>query len=235
MFPDDSIQSLTDDWWVDDRSQTIKRGRLIRTFVPYPEMKPHRLVPQDRGADARQHTRATFRLEGFRIGDPPPPVGPLPVAALPLRDGETYLVQRGKVRPAVVLSTGGTEVPTTIRGGHERWQAARTLLVAPFYGADPGGTRGGWPAQFVQRIRRAEYPQYVWDQLPLPGGPTESILRLDHLMAIGADPAAFRIEPHCLSAEALPIVDAWLHWLVTDMLQMDSMLAMIRVDFAKLP
>lgn len=235
MFPEDSIQSLTSEWWGVDRSQTVKRGRLIRTFVPYPEMKPHRLVPEDRGSDARQHTRATFRLEGFRIGDPPPAVGLLPVAALPLRGGEVYFVQRGKVRPAVVLSTGGTDVPTAIRGGRERWQAARTLLVAPFYGADSGGTRGGWPAQFVQRIRRAEYPQYVWDQLPLAGDPTESILRLDHLMAIGADPAAFQIEPHCLNAEVLSILDDWLHWLVTDTLSAGSMLAMIREEFAKLP
>ena len=154
MFPEDSVQWLMNEWWVDDRPQTIKRGRLIRTLVPYPEMKPHRLVPEDRGQDARQHTRATFRLQAFRIGDPPPAAGLLPVAALPLRDGETYLVQRGKVRPAVVLSTGGTDVPTAIRGGRERWQAARTLLIAPFYGADPGGTRGGWPSSFNESEER---------------------------------------------------------------------------------
>lgn len=235
MFPEDSVQSLTNEWWVEDRAQRLMRGRLIRTFVPYPEMKPHRLVPEDRGEDARQHARANFRVEAFRIGDPPPAAGLLPVAAFPLRPGEIYFVQRGKVRPAVVLSLGGPHVPDAIRGGRERWQGAPTLLVAPFYGADPGGTRGGWPAQFVQRIRRAEYPQYVWDPLPLPGGPTESILRLDHLMPIGADPAGFRIEPYRLGAEALGLLDEWLQWLVTDTLSGDSILAMIREGFAKLP
>ena len=235
MYPEDSVQSLTREWWIEERTGSIVRGRLIRTFVPYAEMKPHRLVPEDRGENARQHTRANFRLEPFRIGDPPSAVGPLPVAALPLREGETYFVQRGKVRPAVVLSTGGPEIPTTIRGGRERWQANRTLLVAPFYGADRGGTRGGWPAPFVDRIRRAEYPQYVWDQLPSTVGPTESILRLDHLFAIGADPAGFQLEPHRLSAEALQLVYEWLYWLATDAFQEGSVLAIIREDFAKLP
>ena len=234
MFPDDSIQSLTDDWWLNDSAQTIVRGRLIRTFVPYPEMKPHRLVPEDRGQNPRQHERAQFHLEAFRIGDPPPPVGTLPVAALPLRAGEIYFVQRGKVRPAVVLSTGGADVPSSIRGGQERWQAARTVLVAPYYGADPGGTRGGWPAPFVDRIRRAEYPQYVWDRLPLPGGPSESILRLDHVFPVGADPAGFRVEPFRLSGEALQFVDDWLEWLILDALPENSLVRMVREEFAKL-
>lgn len=235
MYPDDSVQALTRAWWVGERTGNVIRGRLIRTFVPYPEMKPHRLVPEDRGENARQHTRANFRLEAFRIGDPPPATGPLPVAALPLRDGETYFVQRGKVRPAVVLSTGGTEVPVAIRGGRERWQAARTLLVAPFYGADSGTTRGGWPAPFVDRIRRAEYPQYVLDQLPSATGSTDSILRLDHLFPIGADPAGFQLQPHRLSAEALELIDEWLHWLVAGTLPEGSVLATIREEFAKLP
>ncbi|MBI3400631.1 MAG: hypothetical protein HY048_04350 [Acidobacteria bacterium] len=234
MYPEDSVQSLTNEWWIPERTGTIVRGRLIRTFVPYPEMKPHRLIPEDRGENARQHARATFRLEPFRIGDPPPAAGVLPVAALPLREGEIFFVQRGKVRPAVVLSTGGPEIPRAIAGGSERWQANRTLLVAPFYGADRGGTRGGWPAQFVDRIRRAEYPQYVWDQLPLSGGSSESILRLDHLFPIGSDPAGYQLEAFRLSDEALTLVDDWLHWLVTDAFPAESVLPTIREEFAKL-
>ena len=54
-------------------------------------------------------------------------------------------------------------------------------------------------------------------------------------MAIGADSATFQIEPYCLSAEALPVVDDWLTWLVTNALPTGSMLAMIRAEFAKLP
>jgi len=92
---------------------------------------------------------------------------------------------------------------------------------------------GGWPAPFVERIRRAEYPQYIWDQLPLQGG-TESILRLDHLFPIGADPAAYRLENHRLSDEALVLLDEWVTWLLTDGLPSDGTLAMIRTEFSKL-
>src|SRR5207245_1659934 len=68
----------------------------------------------------------------------------------------------------------------------------------PFYGADAGGTRSGWHPPFVERIRRAEYPQYVWDKLPITGA-TESILRLDHVFALGADPAGYYHYPFQLS------------------------------------
>lgn len=233
MYPDDSVQSLTRQWWIQDDSGAPARGRLLWTFVPYPDMKPHRLVSEGRGDDPRQHTRANFRVEQFRIGDPPPPEGTLPVAALPLREGEVHYVQRGKVRPAVVLSAGGTEIPKEIRQGEQRWQSARAMLVAPFYGAEPGGTRGGWPAPFVERIRRAEYPQYVWDKLPL-GGETESILRLDHLFPIGADPAGYTLQPVRLSDEALALLDEWVAWLLTGSLPDDSVLGMIRTELAKL-
>ncbi len=234
MYPDDSVQSLTRTWWIEERSGTPQRGRLLWTFVPHAELKPYRLVLQGRGDDARQHTQANFRVEAFRISDPPPSqTSVLPVAAFPLREGEIYYVQRGKVRPAVVVGLGGAAIPAEIRRGEHRWQTARTLLVAPYYGADPSSKRGGWPAPFVERIRRAEYPQYIWDQLPLQGG-TESILRLDHLFPIGADPAAYRLENHRLSDEALVLLDEWVTWLLTDGLPSDGTLAMIRTEFSKL-
>jgi hypothetical protein len=116
-YPDDAIQTLASSWWVEDKSETIVRGRLIWTLVPYPEMKPYRLVPIGRGEDARQHTTADFRIETFRVGDSPRGTATLPVAALPMREGETYLVGRGKRRPAIVVSTGGVPIPRDLRGG----------------------------------------------------------------------------------------------------------------------
>jgi hypothetical protein len=55
---------------------------------------------------------------------------------------------------------GGTPIPRSLRAGQQRWQANPTLLVAPYYGADAGPSRAGWNAEFVGRIRHAEYPQY---------------------------------------------------------------------------
>jgi len=233
-YPDDAIQTLASAWWTEDKTDTIVRGRLIWTLIPYPEMKPYRLVPIGRGDDPKQHSTADFRIESFRIGDPPKGIATLPVAALPVRDGETYIVGRGKRRPAVVISVGGAPVLRELRAGQNRWQSAPTILVAPYYGADPGSSRGGWPAPFVERIRRAEYPQYMWDVLPIGAVEQQSILRLDHLMPVGADSANWQMTSHVLSEEARGILDEWVSWLITGSLSDQSALGYARTELGKL-
>lgn len=230
MYPEDCIQSVVDGWWM-PASGPVQRGRLIRTHVQFPEMKPHRLTPVGRGDDARQHTRAEYVIDEYRIGDEPQPVSTLPVAGLPLHRGESYIVRRGKVRPAVVLSVGGAAVPA--ERGAAKWQTNRAFLVAPFYGADADSSRGGWQPTFVARIRHAEYPQYVWDKLPITGS-AESVLRLDHIFAIGSDPASYQTLPFRLSTEALAFIDDWLSWLGTESLSPKSNLAYVRSELLKI-
>lgn len=64
--------------------------------------------------------------------------------------------------------------------------------MAPFYGADRDGRRGGWNPLFLERIRRGEYPQYLWDKLPVGTQVKESVLRLDHLQPLGGHAGAGR-------------------------------------------
>jgi hypothetical protein len=224
-YPDDSIQSLVGKWWEEDGSRDVRRGRLVRAFVPHVDQEPQVLVAEGRAAPT-DHTRALFRLETFRISQPPP-ASSLPVAALPELPGERRFVYRGKVRPALVLSTGGADVPAVLRLGAARWQTAPTILVAPYYGADRDGERGGWKPEFVARIRRAEYPQFIWDSLPI-GDVKESILRLDHIMPIGRHPNSFEVTAHRLTAEALSIVDEWIAWITAGTLAEDGVLYDIR-------
>ncbi len=232
MFPEDSIQAQFGSWWVEDPAQTVVRGRLIRTLVPYPEQKPHRLFVAKRSADPGEHSRAELRVEPFRPGTSGAGDG-LPVAALPLHPGEHYAVQRSKVRPAIVVSSGGRPVPAALRRDAAAYQSARTLLVAPYYGADASYTRGGWGAEFVKRIRHGEYPQYMTDALPI-GGVAESILRLDHLFPIGADPAGYQISPWRLSEDALQVVDEWVSWLFAGGLQSNTSIAVFQELFRDL-
>lgn len=233
-FPEVSVQSLSVAWWETETSATLNRGRLIKVVVPYPDMKPFRLVPIGRGDNARQHDSASYRIEEFRTGQPVTDVAPLPVAGLPLRDGETYLVRRGKFRPALVLATSGPPVAPELRAGAAKWQSNQTLLVAPYYGVTAGGTRGGWNSQFVQRIQRVEYPQYVWDQLPIGGSDDGSIMRLDQVFPVGADPSNWQITPHRLSAEAMTFIDEWFSWHVTGGLPARGILEFARIELAKL-
>jgi len=197
-------------------------------------MKPFRLVPIGRGDNARQHDSASYRLEEFRTGQPVTNVAPLPVAGLPLRDGETYLVRRGKTRPALVIATSGQPVPQELRAGAAKWQSNPTLLVAPYYGATRDGSRAGWNPEFVQRIQRVEYPQYVWDQLPIGGSDDGSIMRLDQVFPVGADPSNWELTPHRLSAEAMAFIDEWFSWHVTGGLPGGGILEFARTELAKL-
>lgn len=233
-FPESSVQNLTGNWWEAASGGDITRGRLIKVVVPYPDMKPWRLIPESRGDDARQHQQGNYRLEEFRFGDPVRNTSALPVAGMPLRAGETYLVRRGKSRPAVVIASAGIQVDPRFTRTGSAWQHKPAILVAPYYGVEADGTRAGWNPEFVSRIQRAEYSQYVWDVLPIPGSDEGSILRLDHVFPVGADPANWELTAFQLRTDALEYLDEWLGWHTSGTLDPDGLLAFTRGELAKL-
>lgn len=215
-WPSESVQGLVDfDWWLPcPEPKKFRRGQLVRAFVPHADQTPYRLVAEGR-EEATDHRNVRFTIEATKVGDPNRN-GRLPVAALPsLPPGETYAVYRAKVRPCLVISTGGEPVPTET--GTASWMTFPTFTLAPYFGVDQGGGRGGWRPEFVERIRRVEYPQYVWDKLPLGGnGPEASILRLDQAQPVGRHYNSVEPLPWMLSDDALAVVDEWHHWLTFD-------------------
>ncbi len=212
MPPDDSLHALIDPWWTTDGSVTLIRGRLIWAVLAHVDQEPKRLVLEGRAEDT-SHDRATYRTEPLNIRAPRA-VQRLPVAGMPEAPGELHLAVRAKRRPALVLAEPAPEVEPRFRVGAARWQTSRTILVAPYYGAEQGNARGGWKPEFVTRIRRAEYPQYVWDRLPVGESSTSSsILRLDHVQPISSLHGTYEPTPHRLSPQALDIVEEALEWL----------------------
>jgi hypothetical protein len=153
---------------------------------------------------------------------------------LPLRDGETHLVRRGKIRPVVVLASPGDTVERRFTRHSASWQHRRALLVAPYYGVQADGTRAGWNPEFVSRIQRAEYSQYVWDRLPEGGLSEGSILRLDHVFPIGDDPANWTLLGYRLREDARAILDEWLSWHISGVLVPDGVLELARAELAEL-
>ena len=226
-FPEDSLQNYCEPWWVRSEDQQLRRGRLIWAFVPHVDQQPYLLVAKGR-SEPTEHRFADFEIEP--LGSRVPPGADLPVAGLPYYPGEVRLLYRAKRRPALVLAVGGTEIPRPLRTGSARYQTNSTILAAPYYGADPGGSTGGWRPEFVDRIRRCEYPQYMWDSLPVPGR-RESILRLDHLQPVGKHGQSYELTDYELDASALTIVDEYLTWLIQGALPVDSLLIEIRQVF----
>ncbi|MDI7269862.1 MAG: hypothetical protein QME96_17870 [Myxococcota bacterium] len=224
-YPDDSIPFLVAEWWRTDEDRGLGRGRLVRAFVPHVDQVPLELIPEGRD-EPTDHTTARVRIAPLNVRRPAS-LPRLPVAALPQFPGERRVAYRGKIRPALVLSTGGSDVPSALRVGGAPWQTSPTVLVAPYYGVERTEKRAGWNPAFVDRIRRAEYPQYAWDVLPV-GDVRESILRLDHLQPVGRHQNAFEWTAHRLSDEALAIIDEWLGWLLRGDLPDDGVLAFLR-------
>lgn len=200
-------------------------GEADQGVHSYFDLNPHVLTTRGR-ASATDHQAALFSLEPFNINSPPQQPR-LPVAATTHPAGERQFVYRGKVRPALVLATEADEIDRQLVSAASRWHTTKTILVAPYYGADQDGTRGGWPPMFVQRIRHAEYPQYMCDRLPI-GGPIESIMRFDQAQPIGAARPALDVLPWKLSDEAIDLVDEWLTWYMRRQLPEDGTLHQFR-------
>jgi hypothetical protein len=209
-YPDDSVQSYVTPWWQKDQGRELTRGRLLWAFLPLVDHQQYVLVPIGRQTP-EEHRTANFRVEVLDVRNPPRGVEDLPVAALPNHPGSVRALYMAKRRPALVIATPGLGVERRFRKGFPTYQTAKTMLVAPYYGADRDGTRAGWPPALVQRIRWGEYPQYICDKLPLPGS-QESILRLDQIQPLGSDPTVFDLTDYRLTDDALGIMDDWITW-----------------------
>ena len=222
MYPIDSVQNIVTSWWEESSGNELKKGSLIYAFVPHVDQVPITLTPKGR-KEAEQHDKAIIYITPLRIKDHRPKEN-LPVAALSLDEGELWTAYRAKKRPCLVLGTEQPKVDDKLRRDMPRKLTSPTILVAPYYGADKDRKRAGYNPQLVERIRHAEYPQFLLDQLPI-GGPKESILRFDHIQPIGLHYYAYEHSGDSLSDEAVELIlDDWLKWLFYGGLPPDSFL-----------
>jgi len=65
-------------------------------------------------------------------------------------------------------------------------------------------------------------------------GPKESIIRLDHIQPVGRHSNSFEVLPHCLTYDALVVLQEWLAWLITGALPREGVLLGIREELLKL-
>ena len=152
----------------------------------------------------------------------------LPVAALPLRGGEEYLVRRGKRRPCLILASTEVPVDASVARGKRRWQTALTRLVMPYYSANGTPARAGWSPELVVRIRRCEYPQYFWRICLCTAHPkAPSCVSIMHSRSATISPTSSgRVIG--LHPDALGILEDWFAWYVTGTLAQSSTISAAR-------
>ncbi|MFI0460061.1 MAG: hypothetical protein ACH254_20945, partial [Candidatus Thiodiazotropha endolucinida] len=186
---------------------------------------PYTFEPVGR-TNSEEHNRADVKVTPLKVDQPLKRVN-LPVAAMTLHAGEVWAAYRAKKRPCLVLGSETPEVDKSVTRGMPKVSSAPTVLVAPYYGADQDGKRAGYKPEFVERIRHCDYPQFLWDQLPISGA-NESILRLDHTQPIGTHHNSYKLSEYRLSEEAMEIIDELIEWVVWGGVDEDSYVAMYR-------
>lgn len=228
MFPEDCIQSIigSTNWWAKNNEQALCRGALIFAFAPHVDQVPYTFEPVGR-TEADRHNDAILRVSPLGVNQPLKKTD-LPVAAMPLLAGEVWAAYRAKKRPCLVIGSNCPTVDKALVRGMPNSFTAPTVLVAPYYGVDRDGRRTGYKPEFVERVRHCEYPQFVWDCLPIAGGPKESILRLDHLQPIGTHHNSYKLSEFKLSNQALEILDELFQWLIWGGVEEDSLIALYR-------
>jgi hypothetical protein len=206
-FPEDTIQNVIDPtslWWEKTDSKTIERGSLIWAFLPYVGQVPYTILPIGRH-EPSVHNKATVKIQQLDIKNPRQREA-LPIAAMSLKNNEIWACYRAKKRPCLVIGKGGQVVKDKSRKNMPKINTNPTFLVAPYYGIDQDGTRGGYNIEFVERVKHMRYPQFIYDQLPI-SGVKKSILKLDQLQPIGRIDNSFERTGYKLSKEALTMID----------------------------
>jgi hypothetical protein len=231
-YPEDCIQDcIQGEWWIEQKKLDLRRGRLVRALVPHVELVPLAMTGSERN-DPRDHTTATVKFQQLNIREKRSPASILPIAGLADYDGEHYIVQRAKVRPALVIDCD-CDYPNP-EHGQAKWQTHPTMSIIPIYGCDQSDKRAGWPPRLLQAIRRVKWPQYLWDKLPIDGPTKESVMMLNRIMPIGRHQNYYEVLPWFLSDQALAIVDEWLDWLRTGEFDETSELLLYRTMLQEL-
>ncbi len=228
MFPEDSLQNLLSDpetWWVQNKEQKPCRGALAYAFLPYTDQIPYGFTPKGR-SNPKEHSKAEITVEPLKINQPVEKIN-LPVAAMLLSKNEVWAAYRAKKRPCLILGASNAQIEKALTKGKPNHATAPTYIIAPYYGIQQNVNRSGYSAQFVERVRHCEYPQFFWDKLP-KSGTEESLLRLDHIQPIGAHYQAFNISPYKLSDEALELIDEMLKWLIQESIEEDGGLSIFK-------
>lgn len=221
-YPEVCQQAFIEPWWEEYTGVEFRPGRLVWAYLPHADQVPYTIIPIGRSDDPADHETARVEIKSFSIGEPVKK-NHLPVAALPIYEKEKLCVYRAKKRPAVIISKGGPPVEKELTRDLPKSRTVPTVLVAPSYGADTG-----YRKEFIERVRHCEYPQFMWDLLPVGGKEKGSIIRLDHMQPVVRNTKTIEFTEYCLSEKAMVFVMEWVDWLISGQMDQKSALCETR-------
>jgi len=206
-----------DEWFGDDFYRKLPLGYhshfscgqffWTHAYYPHENLELWRPVP-----DPNEPTKtmaSTFQIvpagqDAFRRS--------IPLAIPKLETNEEFLVIRAKWRPVMLLQPEIALPEIDSRGYRGKVQRRRCLVAQAFGLADTKTRQAQFSASFVDRVRKMEFPQFMF--LPKKAGLLEvdSLLRLDELQSV--------FTPHlqatqdCLGDEVVSILRGQIAFLI---------------------
>lgn len=171
-------------------------GQIFWAPVYYPHQRPEFWRPES--VDQRLHTARNFNIA---TSVPDAFKKPLPYSYPHLGTNEEFIALRAKIRPVVLIQPpdpGLAKAPKVSMGINlER----HLCVVAPVFGLENAEGYSKVSDEFLNRVRRLEYPQFCF--LARCGPLTkDGLVRLDELQSIALQhlkPSGFALSPEALS------------------------------------
>lgn len=182
-------------------------GQIFRTPAYYPQQRLDIWRPKTVDPKlglASDFNIQTARADAFKRG--------FPYSSPPLRTNEEFLAIKGKPRPVILTQPPDPSLLKLQKGPHGGRIVRHLCPVALVYSAEDETGVPRFPSQFLERIRRLEYPQFLF--LP-KGGPitADSLARFDELQSV----ALHQLTPtgYCLSKDAVAIMRSQVSYYLT--------------------
>lgn len=107
----------------------------------------------------------------------------MPYSHPPLKTNEEFITLKAKVRPVILIQPPDPALLEVKTGGFSGKVVRHLCPVALIYSAEDEAGNSKFPPAFLDRVRRLEYPQFLF--LP-QGGPVlvDSVARLDEIQSV---------------------------------------------------
>jgi hypothetical protein len=108
---------------------------------------------------------------------------PTPYSVPPLKSNEEFIALKAKPRPVILIQPPDPGLLLIKAGGYSAKIVRHLCPVALLYSAEDEAGNSKFPPDFIDRVRRLEYRQFMF--LPA-GGPilVDSVARLDEIQSV---------------------------------------------------